>query len=332
MGLSGFVAGGVQDSLEQVLERRLKELVRQQQETQNADQLALQRDQLASVNADRQAGQAAEMRRIDLADLTRRDASNQRGLQQMQSDRAQMDQDEVISSLPPHLKQIGGLMKIGAVGKLGPEDLEDPQVRATREAGTREQAIQDQIRVRNATREPREPRERKPEWVRQADGSVIDINGVAPAGTRPYDPVAERSSKPIDNTEAVDTAREAARLSQELLKHKGFSGAFGLADSYMPTVKQSTADAETLRDTLTSLLTLENMNKMKGVLSDSDMKLLKQASSTVNSRMSEGAARTELQRIMQVMSKVTGEASPSEQAAPAAGDRVEALLKKYGGG
>lgn len=73
MGLSGLVGAGVSDALAEVLERRLKEQIRQQQEQQAADQLALQRDQLASVNADREAQQQEGLRRITLAELKRVD-------------------------------------------------------------------------------------------------------------------------------------------------------------------------------------------------------------------------------------------------------------------
>ncbi len=101
-------------------------------------------------------------------------------------------------------------------------------------------------------------------------------------------------------------------------------------------MRQSTADAEVLRDSLTSLLTVENMSKMKGVLSDSDMKILRAASSTINPRMGDPAARAELKRIVQVMQRAAGDGGmPSmdmatgHDSAPA-GDPVDALIAKYG--
>jgi hypothetical protein len=52
---------------------------------------------------------------------------------------------------------------------------------------------------------------------------------------------------------------------------------------------------------------LENMGKMKGVLSDSDMRILQQASTTLTAEISEDAARAELNRLGSVMSKLTGD-------------------------
>jgi len=49
MAISGLIAGGVDQALEQVLERRLKEALRQQQEREHADQVAIQREQLANT-------------------------------------------------------------------------------------------------------------------------------------------------------------------------------------------------------------------------------------------------------------------------------------------
>lgn len=145
------------------------------------------------------------------------------------------------------------------------------------------------------------------QWVIR-DGNPTPIaKGTARAGDQPYDAVAARSSQPVNTDEAVDTAREVQRIAGALKKHPGVGGAFGLLQSKMPTVYQSTADAEVLRDSLTSLLTLENMGKMKGVLSDADMKVLRAASSTISSGMSDEAAAAELDRISAVMAKVTGE-------------------------
>lgn len=317
MSVLAGAAFGAAEALTSEQERKLREFqVKQQAEIAQAE--------MARRVAEDAAQQAHQLKVLDLADLRRRDDNNTRGIDLMRADRQQMDTDAALAGLPAHLKPLEGLFRIGGVGKLGPEDLEDPTVRSQREAAARERAVQDQIRIRRESRAPQQPRQQQ--WVFRGDSTTpIPIEqGTAQPGDRPYDPVAARSSQP-NNPEAIDTAREAKRLASELLQHKGFNGAFGLAGSYMPTLRQSTADAETLRDALTSLLTLENMNKMKGVLSDSDMKLLKQASSTINARMSESAARSELQRIVEVMGKVAGDAPAQGAVDP----RVQALIDKY---
>ena len=136
MPISGFVGGGVQDALQQVEERRLRELLRQMQEQQQAAQLDLQRQTLASAEADRAEGRKLQQKTLDLSDLRRRDDNNARGMELMQQDRAQMDQDAILGSLPPKLKTIANLGRVGVHG-IQPEDLDTPEERAARD----EQAI-----------------------------------------------------------------------------------------------------------------------------------------------------------------------------------------------
>lgn len=159
MAISGFIAGGVEDALADVLQRRMQEYVRQQQEQQHADQIALQREQLAGLNADRAADQTARMRTLDLADLRRRDENNQRGMDLMRADKAQMDMDAAVQSLPPHLKPIAGLFKAGAVSKLSPEDLQDPNV--VRQNRLADVASEADVRARAAARYREPDRGRK---------------------------------------------------------------------------------------------------------------------------------------------------------------------------
>ena len=125
------------------------------------------------------------------------------------------------------------------------------------------------------------------------------------------------ASNPVE--EAADTAREVKRIADTLATHPGLSGAFGVLDARLPTMKQTTADAEVLRDSLTSLLTLENMGKMKGVLSDSDMKVLLHAISTISAQIGDAAARDELKRISDGMQRATGQVMPSMDEATSRG-------------
>jgi hypothetical protein len=179
-----------------------------------------------------------------------------------------------------------------------------------------------------------------------------------PAVVRPErDPVADHEAKlkldakyKTNNNasdpaaEARDTASEAKRIASELLNHKGLDRAFGVINSKLPTFQQDTADAEVLRDALTSLLTLENTGKLKGVLSNADMAILRQASTTIAGAQSPQAARSELQRLVDVMGRAAGEGglpkmdmatsrggAPAPVAAPSNDARVAELIKKYGG-
>jgi hypothetical protein len=156
-----------------------------------------------------------------------------------------------------------------------------------------------------------------------------------PAVVRPErDPVADHEAKlKLDAkyksnnnaadpaAEARDTASEAKRIASELLNHKGLDRAFGVINSKLPTFQQDTADAEVLRDALTSLLTLENTGKLKGVLSNADMAILRQASTTIAGAQSPQAARSELQRLVDVMGRAAGEGGlPKMDMATSRGD------------
>jgi hypothetical protein len=340
MAISGLIAGGVDQALEQVLERRLQEAIRLQREQEHADQVSIQRDTLAGLTADRTADNDRQRRVIDLAELKRVDdlgreqtqknaASDMAGVLAMPGMSNEAKASEIMGS-GLRTGQVDPARVIEGLTRVQPPPARDPI--ADHEA---------KARIDAKYRRPESGSARQQsQWVRMPDGSVVDINGVAPPGSKPYDAVAERSSQPANPAEAQDTAREASRLAQALLKHEGLGGAFGVVDAALPTMRQSTADAESLRDSLTSLLTLENTGKLKGVLSNTDMQILRQASSSLNAKMGDKAAKAELARIVEVMNKAAGGASggpspmtPASSHGPSApSSRVDDLIKKYGGG
>lgn len=321
MGLAG--AGyGASLALEDIVARRIERQKLEQEIARVQAQEQLQRDSLAQRQTEEGNRVRERQRDDDRLDADRRDRSNARGLDLMERDRQTMDMDAAIAGLPAHLKPLGPLMKAGGVGKISAEDVEDPNVRAARAAKLREQNVQDQIRIRNSTRDPKITEQI---FVRRGDQVIPIPKGTAQSGDIPYDQVAARSSKPEDQKEAVDTANEAARLASALRNHKGLNGAFGAWGARIPTFNQTTADAEVLLNSLTSLLTMENMGKMKGVLSDSDMRVLKQASSTLSPSMSESAARAELDRIVEVMGRVAAGQTPAASGGTATSPEAAAM-------
>jgi hypothetical protein len=197
-GWAGGAAGGAQ-GLEEIVAQRMLAQKLEAEIANRQKQTELERAALNQRSIEHSDNMRSRQRDDDRMDATRRDQNNARGLDLMDKDKADMDTNAAIESLPAHLKSHGPLIKAGVVGRPSMGDLEDPTVKAERAAQAREQGIQDQIRVRNATRQPPAPRDRKPEWVKQADGSVIDINGVAPPGTRPYDSVGERQREKTQN-------------------------------------------------------------------------------------------------------------------------------------
>ena len=74
MPISGYVAGGASEALEQVLDRRLKEQIRQQQEKEHAEQVAIQREQIdlqqrrdAAMDLERQEDRKWRQQQGDIA-------------------------------------------------------------------------------------------------------------------------------------------------------------------------------------------------------------------------------------------------------------------------
>lgn len=337
MGLSGLIGAGANEGLEDILARQM--LAQQQAEQMRARkaQEAMQQQQLGLATRrqdfDEQARQE-DIEQSSIGDMRAQMAAADAKITRLQGEEDQMD---AAAQLAQELAALMGDPNVADIDKRG--------LRLKKFGGgaphmtAEEQAAEDARKVGQvgAEAEARARAEAKfrpasgggaPEWLVRNGQKV---KGTYQPGDEPYDPVAARTAQPANTPEAVDTAREVQRIAGELSRHEGFSGAFGLGDAMNPfTLKQSTADAEVLRDTLSSLLTLENMGKMKGVLSDSDMRLLQRASTTINPKMSEGAARVELARLREIMAKVTGDVGGA--AAPASGGAQQKPIPGIPGG
>lgn len=317
-------ASGAADSLDEILAKKLIE-------KQQADALALQQQRLTQDASQQQASlglRARELARLEAGDAADEafrgrqeariasDRSNQRGTRTMIGDfltqrtpgQALTDQDrgtlETMAvtddiPLPASLTAKPSRKVITTIGPRGgplsksftDEELEQgvPEYRAPTSSGSSTAGQQ---------------------WVIGPDGE--QHYRVPQAGDKRHDPVAERSAQPTNTGEAVDTAREVSRIAGSLRTAKGFGGVFGKYSSMTPqfAASQDTIDARTLLNSLKGLLTIENMGKMKGVLSDADMRILQQASTTLAAEMSEEAAAAELDRLVEVMGRVTAVAQP----------------------
>ena len=106
---------------------------------------------------------------------------------------------------------------------------------------------------------------------------------------------------------AAATKSEVSELAQTILDAGDYESVYGAAQGLFPTVRPDIIDAEADVDRLIDLLTLENTSKMTGVLSESDIKILQRAGTKLaNKRISNKAARDELQRIAGIFSKASG--------------------------
>jgi len=271
MGFSGRIGAAAASGLEELLTRQLLEAqnaesmrAKRVSEDMQAQQFGLQKQRFAAEQ-ERQA-RDDEQAGID-ALRTGQDRTAAR-LSKVQGEQDQMDAkselDKLISALSPSQQTV---VRLG--GKLSTADLKTADDRKAEE----DAAVSRAGRIANAQaaaaaryREPKEPK---------APNATLTPSGNA------------------------DTAAEVVRVAKALREHKGMKSAFGSVDSMFPTIRQDTADAEALRNSLMSMLTMENMGKMKGVLSDRDMEVLRQASTSLNPKMGDAAAAAELDRIIQ---------------------------------
>ena len=106
---------------------------------------------------------------------------------------------------------------------------------------------------------------------------------------------------------ALTTRDEISALATDVIANPNLDDAFGAVAGATPTLLQATLDVEADLDRLDSLLTLGNTDKMVGVLSESDIKILQQAGSILgNRRISVPKARAELARIEDVFARNPG--------------------------
>lgn len=119
--------------------------------------------------------------------------------------------------------------------------------------------------------------------------------------------ISSKSTTSADTDRAKENANKALSLVNDLLNSDGLSTSVGvkgftgglLFGKTIPGTEAANFQARL--DSLKSMLTLENMGIMKGVLSDSDMKIIQQASSALNRDMSEKEFRRELDKIKGVL-------------------------------
>lgn len=93
--------------------------------------------------------------------------------------------------------------------------------------------------------------------------------------------------------------QEISNLAKDILGDKNLKAAVGPISSYIPTIRGGTADFKGKVQQLKSLLTLDNLGIMKGTLSDSDIKILTSAATSLDLGLSEAGFKKELNRIIE---------------------------------
>jgi hypothetical protein len=118
---------------------------------------------------------------------------------------------------------------------------------------------------------------------------------------------ATKANEATQRQTSIQTeAARAFELTGKLLNNKSLNAAVGPLDSRLPTFRAGTADFEADVKELENLLTLGNLNRMTGVLSESDIRILANAASGLSSSGSEERTRSKLQEIQSRLSQSPG--------------------------
>ena len=116
----------------------------------------------------------------------------------------------------------------------------------------------------------------------------------------------ETEQQAITNQEQmiIDEAKTAYMIAKELRDNKsGLQGAVGPISSRLPSISEDTVEFESKLDYLQSLLTLGNLGRMTGVLSESDLALLSKAASGLDTGVGEAAFTQQLNTIINDLEK-----------------------------
>ena len=137
--------------------------------------------------------------------------------------------------------------------------------------------------------------------------TVLDPNGnpvsvvkgrQLPRGFRPYS-ATSAVPIPFNDDEKVATKQAIRDVATKLLADKGLGSIYGPLDKYTPDLSEDASGRAADVERLSFLLTLENLGKMKGILSDTDIRILSSAATIIGNRgIGITRAREELRRIL----------------------------------
>jgi hypothetical protein len=133
---------------------------------------------------------------------------------------------------------------------------------------------------------------------------------------------------------AMQASQEALALTKSLANNANLGSVTGIA-AMTPTFNPESQDIINQANQLLALLTADNLKLMSGVLSETDIKMLRDLSSGLNVsekgiKGSEQAVRARLSDISQKLEKsIGGKQAPAQQQTPAARNESD-ILKEYG--
>lgn len=144
----------------------------------------------------------------------------------------------------------------------------------------------------------------------------------------------------VQKEKQASVINEALQIAKDLQSNPSLPSAVGTVSTMLPTMSGETQDVINKANTLQAMLTAENLKLMTGVLSETDLALLKSLSSGINITDSgiKGSLKGVKERLKQVQDKLelaqknaqkTAPAGQPSAATPSAAPDVDALLNKY---
>lgn len=126
---------------------------------------------------------------------------------------------------------------------------------------------------------------------------------------------ADEADRQKEKQQAQQGAQEILELATSLKNHKGRERATGFSSMFPSIAGGDARDFEVKLERLSSLLTLDNLGLMSGVLTDKDIQILRSAAGGLDVGQSEEALLGELDRIIENVSDgLKGSGSESKQA------------------
>jgi hypothetical protein len=140
--------------------------------------------------------------------------------------------------------------------------------------------------------------------------------------------VAAQTAKSLADQKAgsIDVAREARDLANSIVNDKSFNSIVGPYDARTPTLQGDSQDLVNKANRLQSLLTLDNLKLMSGVLTDKDIEFLGRIGSGLNVTENgiKGSEQGTKDRINDIAARLSGKIGEYDKSNPATSTQVGA--------
>lgn len=334
---------GASNALEDILKEQMVRAQMLQREKEAAAQMQLQRDQLAETTRVHDADIKAQGVQADRLAAQDRDRNNVKGVRRMIGDSLM----QRTGPMTPEDRRSIAAMQVEAGDLPDMSLLSEPakKMRSVTTVGPNGRPLNRMVPEDEAVEEYREPKAppagpKEPKFVRMPDGSVKDINNVAPPGAVPFDAVADRQQAAA--SASTDRALQAMRtygddmtaVINELIDENGnlkpdVAGVIGGFDGARPEwayASEGSQNALAKIDRLQSMLDINKLNDLKtqsrtgatgfGALNEKELGIIESSGSTLRKRrQAEGVYAAELKRLRDT---IKAGRTPTINAAPPA--------------